>query len=364
MGGMASMLNCIHLIPADGLGGVEVAARSYLKSASADGDLDLKIMYLSSAKRGLDCDIGGHPKTIWAPFSSLNNPFNFLWALRAIFRSRPDVLICSLWRTMPLGVLYKLLHPAKKLVCFLHSTENAHAVDQILNAAAMFLSNAIWTDSPGTMRLRVPQWLKARRKQKVISFVLRQYHPPRFPVNSPSFVFWGRLDYQKGIDRALRLFALVAQKQQRAEFFIYGPDGGYAPRLRALASELGVADRVRFMGITSFDRLKEEAPRFSFYLQLSRIEGMALSVVEAMQLGLIPVVSAVGEIPNYCHSGNSILIDNKVDDYSEAASTIIETLRDDEQYRKLQKNAAGRWGGSPTYDADVIYSLKELCGCL
>ena len=32
---------------------------------------------------------------------------------------------------------------------------------------------------------------------------------------------------------------------------------------------------------------------------------MAFSVVEAMQLGLVPVVTAVGEIRAYCHNGQN-----------------------------------------------------------
>jgi glycosyltransferase involved in cell wall biosynthesis len=47
----------------------------------------------------------------------------------------------------------------------------------------------------------------------------------------------------------------------------------------------------------------------SFYLQTSLQEGMAMSVVEAMQLGLVPVVTPVGQIATYCRDGeNSILV--------------------------------------------------------
>ena len=37
----------------------------------------------------------------------------------------------------------------------------------------------------------------------------------------------------------------------------------------------------------------------SFYLQTSKFEGFAMSVVESMMMGLVPVVTPVGEIGRY-----------------------------------------------------------------
>ena len=55
-----------------------------------------------------------------------------------------------------------------------------------------------------------------------------------------------------------------------------------------------------FNSVISENIVKHYAKKCSFFLQLSFYEGFAMSVIEAMQLGLVPVVTNVGEISNYC----------------------------------------------------------------
>ena len=46
--------------------------------------------------------------------------------------------------------------------------------------------------------------------------------------------------------------------------------------------------------------IRKYAKNASFFIQLSSYEGMAMSVSESMQLGLIPIVTNVGQIKIYC----------------------------------------------------------------
>ena len=60
----------------------------------------------------------------------------------------------------------------------------------------------------------------------------------------------------------------------------------------------------------SFDKIKNFAKESSFFIQSSFSEGMGISVLESMQLGLVPIVTNVGNIKNYCKDNfNSIIID-------------------------------------------------------
>jgi glycosyltransferase involved in cell wall biosynthesis len=352
------MVKCIHLIPLDGLGGVEVAARSFIRSACRDEQVDLRVMYLARGG-GEGGQAAGPFRVIPSAFASTNNPAAHLLALFRIIMGRPEVLVCSLWKCMPIGICYKLLFPGKKFVCFLHSAKNVHWVDRVLTNLAIRFADAVWGDSEGTLLSRLPRKSRKEKRLRIISFVLESHYQRSLPRNVPSFVFWGRLHFHKGLDLALQLFAAIVRRNPLATYTIYGPDAGEEGKLRALAAELGLSRQVRFMGVTSFEELKSSAAQFGYYLQLSRLEGMAISVVEAMQLGLVPVVTPVGEISNYCNNHNSVLIED-LRNLEQYADCICKLLDNDVLHDTLRDNSLRTWNNPVTYSTDIVAALHEL----
>ena len=82
---------------------------------------------------------------------------------------------------------------------------------------------------------------------------------------------------------------------------------------------------------------------------------MAMSVVEAMQLGLVPVVTPVGEIRNYCRQGeNAILIQSD----EAAVDDVMKVLRDVEGYVTMQNEAAATWLGKPLYADSMLAACR------
>jgi glycosyltransferase involved in cell wall biosynthesis len=104
----------------------------------------------------------------------------------------------------------------------------------------------------------------------------------------------------KGVEVALRALALLPEA---VVFWVVG-DGTEAPRLRDLARQLGVAGRVRFLGLQ-----KNVEP----YLQAADCyvcpslwaEAAGLVNLEAQACGLPVVGSAVGGIPEYVEDGRT-----------------------------------------------------------
>ena len=63
-----------------------------------------------------------------------------------------------------------------------------------------------------------------------------------------------------------------------------------------------------------------------------------MSVLESMQLGLVPIVSNVGNIQNYCKDKfNSIIIDQSI------KRKILDISNDKKIYLFLRKNAIRTW---------------------
>jgi glycosyltransferase involved in cell wall biosynthesis len=240
-------------------------------------------------------------------------------------------------------------------VLFLHLPNHVHWLDLFLTRLTAGLAYQIWADSKETLARRLPD--TPAGKGRVISFVTHRVPIlEERPVN-PDFIFWGRIHPQKDLERALSIFAGVRAAYPAARFLIIGPDGGDLGRIQALANERGLSGNVSFPGAMNFNEIVREARFASFYLQTSLLEGMAMSVVEAMQLGLVPVVTSVGEIGNYCRHGENALV---VHTDEAIVDEIVAVLNDDARYQTLRKSAVASWAKNPLYADSVLQACKEI----
>ncbi|SFN31727.1 glycosyltransferase family 4 protein [Dokdonella immobilis] len=289
------------------------------------------------------------------------NPLAFLAAVRAILKSKPDLLIVSLWRSCIVGILVRTFRSRIKLVVLIHNSVDAHWLDYLFTRWAMALSSAVWADSEASVELRFRNTL--RRQVTIIPFMTRRIAPARavdtMVPPTPQFIFWGRLAPQKNLERAIRLFHRIWQARPSGRFTIIGPDAGEKSSLQALCSELGLTAAVRFMGEMSFEGIRELATDHFFYLQTSAYEGMAMSVVEGMQLGLVPVVTPVGEIGRYCLDNENAVI---VDSDERTATSILRLLDEPAAYAELRRKAVHYWHGRPIYREAVIAECLRLVG--
>lgn len=347
-----------HLIPYDGIGGVEVAARSLVAGDHPGPGGGLRVVKLFVSRRGGGAADGLH---VWTgPRDSEWAPGNYLSAVAELRRRCPDLVIVSLWRSCIVALLAKLSMPRLRLVAFLHLNETVHLPDRLLNRLVMELATEIWADSDSTLAARLPARL--RRKGRVISFLTERLERAMQGPAAPRFIFWGRLHPQKGLGRALDIFAAVAATRPEARFTVIGPDMGSAAALRAQACALGVADRVAFTGPMDRAAIFARAADHAFYLQPSLTEGMAMSVVEAMQLGLIPVVAPVGEIPRYCRDGKNALVVTPQMPAGQVAARITALLDASDRAERMAQAARETWAARPLYCDDVLAACRALLG--
>src|SRR5690349_6746134 len=64
-------------------------------------------------------------------------PSAYVSALRHVLAEKPDVLVCSLWRSVPVALAAKRLRPRMKLALFVHSAFTTNVVDRGLHHLAM-----------------------------------------------------------------------------------------------------------------------------------------------------------------------------------------------------------------------------------
>jgi glycosyltransferase involved in cell wall biosynthesis len=98
-------------------------------------------------------------------------------------------------------------------------------------------------------------------------------------------LFLGRLAYVKGPDLLLEAFGQIASRAPDANLVFAGPDFGMRTALVERAHELGLADRVSFLGYAD-DHLRRNAYlRAEFVVVPSRSEAMSLVALEAGAAG-------------------------------------------------------------------------------
>ena len=144
---------------------------------------------------------------------------------------------------------------------------------------------------------------------------LRNFHDAK-PLSRANFgftdhdillVYAGRLAREKNLEFLLRSFAGVSQVLPNVHLLIVG--GGrkqFEDELKPLPSELGIGDRVRFVGMIPYDRLPSHLAMCDAFVTASITEVHPLSVIEAMATGL-PVLGiespGVGDSISDCETG-------------------------------------------------------------
>jgi len=119
-----------------------------------------------------------------------------------------------------------------------------------------------------------------------------------------------RFSIEKGVDRAIRLFAEVHAQRPQTRLHLIG-DGPQRSELETLARELGVLDAIRWWGWQSDTRPILQA--MDTLLLTSHTEGLPNAVLEAMALGLPVAATRVGAVPDVLDGGAcGVLLDDEV----------------------------------------------------
>ncbi|MCG7528986.1 glycosyltransferase [Streptomyces sp. OfavH-34-F] len=169
--------------------------------------------------------------------------------------------------------------------------------------------------------------------------------PAARPPGSPHrLLAVGRLVPRKGFDRAVMALADIPD----AELLIAGgPDAPLlfadpeAERLRKIAAEYGVADRVRLLGCVPQDLMPRLMSSADLLLSLPRYEPFGIVPIEAMACGTPVVATAVGgQLDTVVDGVTGVLVPPTDEDGHDLAATVRGLL--DDPARRARYGAAGR----------------------
>lgn len=286
------------------------------------------------------------------------SPLKRLWIYQKLMRKyqrnmektladiKPDILISTFSRDAKLVGLFKKY--AKAAIAEVHTTKKniralpelrrkgfpytllADYIEQQLNNSAKKYDEVIVLNN-----LEEEMW-KPVRKVRVINNAVQIYPKEPNTLTAKNVIFVGRAEYEKGPDRLIEVWRLVAQQHPdwRVRMFC---TGAMLDDLKAKVKEYGIEQQVLFMPPTK--NMEHEYMNSSMCLMTSRFEGFPVVLQEAMGCGL-PCLSF------NCPSGPRYIITDQEDGYlvengdiEAMAGRVCQLIEDEELRRKLGNKA-------------------------
>ena len=144
-----------------------------------------------------------------------------------------------------------------------------------------------------------------------------------------------RLIPAKGIDVFIQAVQLLRPEIPELKAVIIG-DGPAAGELKALSRDLGLSSTVEFLG--QREDVREQLQKMAVFVLPTRSEGLGISVLEAMAMGVPVIATAVGGVPELVrHNHTGLLV--RQDEYGAIARSVRQLLRNKERAEALRMAA-------------------------
>ena len=163
-------------------------------------------------------------------------------------------------------------------------------------------------------------------------------HASALERERPYLLTVGRLEEYKGIQYVIRAIPELPEYD-----LLVAGSGPYREDLEALAQEVGVADRVEFLGYVPDEDLPGLYAGADAYVTLSAFEAYGMTVAEALGAGTACVVQEAGALTDWTDKGGVIGVS---DVSSESVASTVENA---------VRNAEPEWT-PPTWD-DIVHQL-------
>ena len=172
------------------------------------------------------------------------------------------------------------------------------------------------------------------------------------PPEGRIVTYVGKLVPRKGVDTLVEAMGLLARRPGGAPLLVAGGIGEMLPSLVRRAAELGVADRVRFVGKIPHDDVGWWMAAGDVFVLPSLSEGLPTVVCEAMNCGRPVVATAVDGTPEAVRDGETGLLVAPRD--AEALAAALARVLDEPGLAERMGETALRIGRAEyTWDANA-----------
>ncbi len=352
-----------YIIHGIAVGGAELAFLSALPALHKGYDLRVIVLGRSNPELLAKLDRSVRKVMIFLEIPSYLFPFYLFSIYRLLIRFRPDVVISSLWRSTLPAVMYRILNQQIKYFVMIHNTAFFHIADRVFTIYAIKKADIIFADSAAS-QVFVENLIEGKKPVWKLSYLTvptpKHIVKKRFDMKF-SFYFMGSLNTVKRVPLAVKAIAWLRHQGIDASLHIYGRFGNDEQALRSEIEKSGVSEAIAICGEVAPDEKSKVYQCHNCYIQLSAYEGMAMSVAEAMQQGMLCVLTPVGEIPNYAIDGkNAIFMDVTDGGVSEQSlGNLLSILKDKERCEAISSAAHGRFKDAPLFAESLVEAIQR-----
>src|SRR5690554_7784191 len=188
----------------------------------------------------------------------------------------------------------------------------------------------------------LPKNISVMKITPAIDINIFQTKQDGFKLNKkPIFMTTGRLHWKKGLVSTLEALAILKEQGVDFTYKIIG-EGKEYERIAFAAYQLGLKNRVQFLGKLPHAEVKQELEEASIYIQYSIQEGFCNAVLEAQAMGKLCIVSnAEGLTENVLH-GKTGWVVPKYSPHLLAEQIKKVLLMADHEKSKITQNAVNR----------------------
>ena len=123
---------------------------------------------------------------------------------------------------------------------------------------------------------------------------LASYRDAAAPLAVPVLLYFGRWSSNKGLPELVELLAALRARDPRFALIVAGrPYDLFRPDLERLATRHGCRDAVEIVESPDTGTLRKLMTRASYFACLSRHEGFGMAAIEAINAGLVPLLSDI-----------------------------------------------------------------------
>ncbi len=201
---------------------------------------------------------------------------------------------------------------ADKIVAF-----SQFSKEQIITALGPSSEGKVEIATPGVD----PAWLETRR----------------INPQPKDFIFWGRMEKEKGLPKLITAFRDVVNAHPSARLHLVG-EGNFEEECKALVKTQKLDDSVYFHGWMELCQIKQIVSQCRFGVFPSRIESFGLAMAEAQAVGMPIIAARAGALPEFIEDKvNGILI--PPNNAPALAQAMIAALDDPESMEPLGEKA-------------------------
>lgn len=154
-------------------------------------------------------------------------------------------------------------------------------------------------------------------------------------VSGQYFLFVGTIQPRKNIKRLIEAYALFLKQGVTPDLVLAGGKGWLSEEIYALPKQLGIENKVKFLGYVPDEKLYALYTNAIAFLYPSLFEGFGLPILEAMTIGCPVLTSNISSMPEVAGQAAVLVDPTSIKDISEG----IKRLYTDSGLRKRLQTA-------------------------